>query len=121
MPDSRFTSPHAAASHTLVALERYQARVRKLAGSWTDMDLYRAVGEDIDEVRQGCREVYALSGPWVELLISHAELVQSLWQSSRPGAPMPPAERQLLVEKVGANVLALEQACMRLMKDAPPS
>ena len=116
MPASRFSSPQAAASHALAALERYQAHLRKLSASWMEMDLYRRLGDELDEVRQGCREVPELTHAWVELLIAHAELVQNLWQSARPGAPASAAGRQDLLARVGRNVTALQDKCLRLVQ-----
>ena len=119
MSASRFPSPQAAASHALGALERYQAHLRKLSAHWMEMELYRRVGDELDEIRQGCREVPELSQAWVELLIAHAELVQNLWQSSRPGAPASAAGRQQLLDRVGGHVTALQDACLRLQARPP--
>ena len=118
MPARRFPAPQAAASHALAAQERYQAQLRRFAANWMDMELYRRVGDELDEIRQGCREVPELSHAWVELLIAHAELVQSLWQSAGPALA---AERHQLVEKVGATAADLEAACMRLLRPRSPS
>jgi hypothetical protein len=114
MPDRRFPSTQAAASHTLAALERYQAQVRRLAGDWMDMELYGVVGRHVEDVRQGCLHIQPLSRPWVELLIAHAELVQALWQSSRPGSGVDAAARQRQLSKVMDAVQGLQHACMQL-------
>lgn len=108
----------AAASHTLAALERYDRGVRKLADDWMDMELYAAVAQDIDAVRTGGSHVPPLSRNWVELLISHAELIQALWQSSRPGSRITAADRQRLLRTVTANVQGLQEACMALLPRA---
>lgn len=114
MSASRFSSPQAAACHALAALERYQAHLRKLSTQWMDLELYRRVGDELDEIRQGCREIPEVAPAWVEMLIAHAELVQNLWQSSRPGAPVGAAGRRELLDRVGASVTALQERCMRV-------
>ena len=111
----QFPSMHAAASHTLGALERYHRGVRRLADDWLDMELYGAVARDIDAVRNGCAQVQPLSRSWVELLIAHAEFIQALWQSSRPQSPVTPADRQRLLRKVSDSVDGLQAACMALV------
>lgn len=121
MSASRFSSPQAAASHALAALERYRAHLRRLSTHWMDLELYRRVGHELDEIRQGCREVQEVAPAWVELLIAHAELVQNLWQSSRPGAPASAAARQEMLDKVAARVTALQDKCMRVQADAGSS
>ncbi|HEX7891839.1 MAG TPA: hypothetical protein VF522_21005 [Ramlibacter sp.] len=116
MPASRFSSPQEAVSHALAALERYHAHLRKLGAHWMDLELYRRVGDELDEIRQGCREVPELTQAWVELLIAHAELVQNLWQSSRPGAPASAEGRQQLLARVSGHVEALQNKCLRLVQ-----
>lgn len=120
MPASRFSSPQAAASHALAALERYQAHLRKLSTQWMDLELYRRVGDELDQIRQGCRELPEVTLAWVDLLIAHAELVQNLWQSSRPGAPASAEGRRQLLDRVGARVAALQDKCMRVPPAAGP-
>lgn len=114
MSASPFPSSRDAASHALGALERYRVRVRRLAANWRDLDLYRAVGDDLEQVRAGCVAVPALSAGWVGLLIAHAELIQCLWESSvRPRTAA--SERERLLQKVESQAGVLELACMKLV------
>jgi hypothetical protein len=73
----------AAAIHTAAALARYERHVRRLAASWLDMDLYRVVSREIDEIRRACAVLPDTSVACSELLISHAELIHALWREGQ--------------------------------------
>jgi hypothetical protein len=110
------TSTPQAASEALAALERYQLHVTRLAGNWLDMDLYHSVSADIEQVRRSCHGVPHLAGPWVNLLIAHAELMHALWRGSRPGGSG--EQRQELLARTRAACLSLQDVCMQLLKAA---
>lgn len=62
------------------ALESYERHVTAMVDTWLDMDLYREVSDEIEEIRMLSAALPQLSVHWVELLITHAELVHSLWR-----------------------------------------
>lgn len=67
-------------------LEEYEQSVQKMADTWLDMDLYRSVGDQIEQIRLYSAALPQLSVPWVELLIAHAEVVHCLWRGPQPAA-----------------------------------
>jgi hypothetical protein len=107
MPGTPHPTPQAV-GQALAALERYQVHVRQLVSAGGDAELYHTVSLDIQEVRRCCRELPALSAPWVGLLIAHAELSQGLWRTQ------PAPERERLLEQVLENVRMLQQRCMEM-------
>lgn len=69
----------AVAPQLVAALERYAEDIGEMIGNWPDMERYRNVSGQIEEIR-----IYASALPdtrlqWVELLIAHSELVHRLW------------------------------------------
>lgn len=107
------------AGKTLAALERYQRHVTQLAGRCMDAELYHAVAQDLDEVRHCCQALPSLSGPWVALLIAHAELVHGLWQVTRQAVPERAAEHQRLLARVHDAVQSLAGICMKMAAPRP--
>jgi len=61
-------------------LDTYDHDVAKMVETWLDMELYRTVSDEIEEIRRYSAALPQLSVPWVELLIAHGELVHSLWR-----------------------------------------
>ena len=104
-----------AAREALAALERYQLHVRQLVGNSLDMGVYHTVSVDIEQVRRSCQGVPHLSGPWVALLIAHAELMHALWRGSRPAEP-PSQERQDLLARTGDACMRMQDICMQLLR-----
>jgi hypothetical protein len=97
------------------ALERYDEQSAKLVRTWLDMELYAEVSGLMDEMRLYCASLSRLSVPWVEFLISHSELVFSLWRSgSRPTNSCP--EVQACMRKHSAALRDLRQSCVRLFR-----
>jgi hypothetical protein len=63
------------------ALDVYERDVDSMVACWLDMDLYRKVSDEVEEIRMYCAALMPqLSVAWAELLIAHAELVHSLWR-----------------------------------------
>jgi hypothetical protein len=85
MAESECQATQAAATEVEAALDVYERHVRRLVLTWLDMDLYRTVSAEIDDLRSCCTALPELSTAWVALLISHADLVHCLWRSSQPG------------------------------------
>ena len=107
-----------AARETLAALERYQLHATQLVGNALDLDLYQTVTGDIDQVRRACHGVPHLTGPWVALLIAHAEMMNSLWSGARPGGAAAASERQDLLARTRAACARLQDVCMQLLRAA---
>lgn len=51
-----------------------------MVDTWLDMELYRSVSDQVEQIRFISAALPQLSVAWVELLIAHAELVHSLWR-----------------------------------------
>jgi hypothetical protein len=106
------------------ALARYELHVRRLAATWLDMELYRTVSTEIDEIQRYCKGLPQFSVAWVALLISHAELIHCLWRSSQPGSAVPWKERQHCLLDHIACIHVLADRCIDLARqqhDAPCS
>ena len=113
MSDRHTPALRAAALRAAVALERYELHVRRLAATWLDMELYRTVSAEIDEIKGHCACLPQFSVAWVSLLISHSELIHCLWRSTQAGNVVPWQERQrhLLDHIACIRVLADHCAC----------
>lgn len=105
----------AVAFQLLAALDRYDRDVERMVDTWLDMDLYRSVSDQIEQIRMYSTALPRLSVSWVELLIAHAELVHSLWRLRfREDA----AEQSRLNEvraRHEACVATLKARCLRLV------
>jgi hypothetical protein len=107
-------SPSKAASDALAAVERYRRHVRRLCTHWMDLELYHLVSHELEEVRRSCQQVPVLSGPWVAVLIAHAELMHALWQASGTPAASGQPTRERLLARVEQSLAGLEAACIKL-------
>ncbi len=76
----------AIALHAAATLARYERHVRRLAATWLDMDLYHTVSAEVDDIGRTCTLMPDVRVSWVALLVSHAELVHSLWRTGEPAA-----------------------------------
>ena len=112
MPSTSSVPP--AADALLAALERYALHVTQLTGRWSDAQLYHAVSEDVEAVRQGCHILPGLATAWITLLIAHAELMHALWQAGSQPGEAGAAERRRLLAKVQEDVRSVQAAAMRL-------
>lgn len=121
MSASHFPAVRATALHAATALARYERHVRKLAATWLDMELYRTVSEEIDEIQRDCALLPDVAAPWAALLVSHSDLVHALWrstQSATPAGPAPDVRPQL--EEHLACIDALARRCLRTMERNGP-
>ena len=114
MTGSECQATQAAALEVEAALEAYETHVRRLVHSWLDMDLYRHVSAEIDEIRSFCMLLPELSIPWVALLVSHAELVHCLWRSDQPGQRVTPRDLQSRLEDHVQCIRRLAESSRRL-------
>lgn len=119
-PPRLMTASHAPildaiAFQMVAALERYEQDCARLTESWLDMELYREVSEQVDQIRLYSASLPQLSVPWVELLIAHAELIHQMWraQSARLAAGDHAFAQTL--ERHARAVRTLHQGCLRLL------
>jgi hypothetical protein len=92
----------AIASQLITALEQYEADVQILCGSWLDMEHYQSVSQQVDELRMYAAALPRVSVQWVAVLISHAELIHSLWKARRSDAKDAAAVEDMLSDHVAA-------------------
>src|SRR5262245_61283478 len=89
------------------ALESYEIHLRALAEAWVDPDLFRRVRDEFSEVRALGASLPKLSVWCVDVLVSHARLLESL--RSRTGGAM-----ASLQEHLGAVDL-LRRHCLQMI------
>lgn len=97
------------------ALESYERDVGALAASRLDMELYRQVSEQVDQIRVYTASLPQLGVPWVELLIAHAELIHQMWRAQNAGAAAGDPDFAPSLQRHGHAVRALHRACVRLL------
>lgn len=111
-PDHHRTQ-EAIALQLLTALETYETDVLQLCRTWLDMEQYQRVSEEIDELRMYAAALPRLSGPWVEVLISHAELVHAMWKAARAGSGADAAATEVLLADHLRVIRQLDRAARR--------
>lgn len=62
------------------ALGRYADDTAQMIGNWPDMELYRDVSDQVENIRMYASALPDARVQWVELLIAHSELVHLLWR-----------------------------------------
>jgi hypothetical protein len=108
----------AVAFQLAAGLEKYEQSVQRMADRWLDMECYRTVSDEIEQIRMYSGALPQLSAPWVELLIAHAELVHCLWRGEH-AATLPDGRTLPQVrEHHSACVAALRSRCLRLLARA---
>jgi hypothetical protein len=124
MTVSEFQAFHAIALQMAVALDTYEQDASALVAAWPDFDRYRAVSEQVDQLRMYSSGLPETSVQWAELLIAHAELVHYLWRNFY-GAGGGTTEAFELVRDHHADcIAALHSRCMRVARGghrAPPA
>jgi hypothetical protein len=103
------------------ALEEYERDVARMVDTWLDMDLYRDVSEQVEEIRMFTAALPQLSVPWVELLIAHAELVHSLWRLRFQDVETDRERFGEVREHHTACIHSLRSRCVRLLSSPPPA
>ncbi|MDB5897789.1 MAG: hypothetical protein JWP41_1391 [Ramlibacter sp.] len=93
MSAPQFRAAETVAFQLVALLEMYEERVAKLSAIRFDPTLYAQVTRDIDSMRLYCASLPILSVPWVHLLISHTELVHSLFKCANAGKVLPQVEK----------------------------
>lgn len=98
-------------------LEVYERHAEDLAQTWLDMERYATFSRQADQLKNWCASVPELTGPWVSLLIAHADLVFGLWRmGERPVTDCP--EVRACLGKHREAVEGLRSRCMRLLKSS---
>jgi hypothetical protein len=105
----------AVAFQLAAGLEKYEQSVQRMVDSWLDMERYRTVSEEIEEIRMYSGALPQLSVPWVELLIAHAELVHCLWRGQLAGGLPDGRTLPQVREHHGDCVATLRSRCLRLI------
>jgi hypothetical protein len=98
------------------ALERYATDTGQMVANWPDLERYRSVSEQIEQIRMYASALPEARVQWVELLIAHSELVHLLWRVQyETGLTM--------VETIDVRVhhadalAALRNRCLRVVAD----
>jgi hypothetical protein len=104
----------AIALQLVAALECYAEDTAQMIAGWPDMERYRGVSEQIEQIRMYASALPEARVHWVELLIAHSELVHLLWrvQYGDGGLGM----QDTLVARLHHTdaVAALRQRCLRI-------
>ena len=103
------------------ALERYAMDTAQMVANWPDLDRYRVVSGQVDEIRLVASGLPDARVQWVELLIAHAELLQLLWRAhyGHGGVTMDDTLHARLHH--ADAIAALRITCMRMVsKPQPP-
>ena len=64
----------------VAALEQYDALAVQTIAAWPDLERYRAMSDQVEQLRMYSSSLPQVRVQWVELLIAHAELAHSLWR-----------------------------------------
>jgi hypothetical protein len=112
MSASHLPAVRATAMQAAVALARYERHVRRLSATWLNMELYRTVSDEADEIRSLCANLPQMSGPHAELLISHAELIHALWRRG-DDSTLPAEEVTCRLAEHLLCIDALARSCLR--------
>lgn len=86
MAKSHFVELEAAAVQLLAALGDYEEHVTQLVRLWSadaDMEHYARVSRQVDGIRDLCGMLPSAGALWATVLISHTELMHSLWRVSQ--------------------------------------
>jgi hypothetical protein len=92
----------AIALQLIEALELYEADVKLLCRNWLDMEHYQSVSQQVDELRLYAAALPRVSVQWVAVLISHAELIHSLWKARRSESGDAASVENLLTDHIAA-------------------
>ena len=101
------------------ALEQYGNDVERMVDTWLDMELYQQVSDQVEHVRMLSAALPQLSVHWVELLITHAELVHSLWRLRFQEDGSDRAKLLAVRERHASCVSSLRGRCLRLITRKP--
>src|SRR5215204_4358988 len=113
---SAFEAPalDAIAMQLVAALDEYELDTATMISAWPDLDHYAAVSEKVETIRMYCAALPEVSVPWVELLITHAELIHHLWRVQYALVKVDRAGDHLAAvrERHAAAIVALRNRCL---------
>lgn len=113
MSASHASALDAIAFQLVAALENYEAAVERMLAGWPDLEGYREVSDRVEKIRLYSSALPDLRVQWVEVLISHAELVHFLWRMQYADRDAARAQIGGVREQHGHAVRALRERCMR--------
>lgn len=102
------------ASELAQALERYQHDFDEMVESWMDRAYYRAVSEELHDIRVMKGALPQLSEEMAEVLMRHVELVHAVWNAQIRPSPAATCEMKRLRHRHRAAVQALGRKCVEL-------
>jgi hypothetical protein len=94
------------------AVKNYEKDTVQLVATWLDMELYQSVSRQVDHMRMLCASLPQLAVPWVNMLISHTELVHCLWKCGERSAPS--AELDECHSRHTSAIVMLRERCVWL-------
>jgi hypothetical protein len=100
------------------ALENYELHVGQMVDTWLDMELYRTVSDEIEQIRMYSAALPQLSVHWVELLIAHAELVHCLWKMQYGTDAAAKEHLEGLRRRHADAAASLRKRCLRLLTES---
>lgn len=117
MANLRIETKHAIAFRLAGLLEQYEEDVLRFRANSSDPKLLQVVEAEMGLIKQYAGSVAELSVPYLELFVSHMELVASSGDGSTPGpiAAVPPTASHL------ARIAQLRSFCIALISTADGS
>ena len=115
MSASESNALDAIAFQLVAALEQYDVDVGRMVAAWPDLDAYRAVSEQIETIRMYSSTLPEVRVQWVEVLISHAQLIHHLWRMQWAPPGRPNAQVAGIRERHADCVAALRKRCLRVI------
>lgn len=110
--------PQVAAFQALCAIDAYESSITALVAHWPDSVRHAQATEDLQQVRRWMPAIPGAAVAWVTVVISHAELLHTLWR--RPGDPKWARVHasELLCEHLLA-LASLQSRCRRQAQTGP--
>lgn len=103
----------------VAALEVYAEDTAQMIAGWPDLERYRSVSEQIEQIRMFASALPEARAQWVELLIAHAELVHLMWRVQYGEAGLAMADTLEVRLHHTDAVAALRQRCLRFTRRQP--
>lgn len=110
-------SKDATAFHIAATLEEYEERVSHLVAHRREMEPYADVVKEFGRLRSYCASLPQLSVPWVDLLISHSQLLDCLWHMRDQDRDASKLQQRL--HRHAASVAVLATRCRTLIARNP--
>jgi hypothetical protein len=109
----------AIALQLVATLEGYAEDTAQMIAGWPDMERYRSVSQQIEQIRMYASALPEARVQWVELLIAHSELVHLLWRVQYAEGGLAMCDTlQVRLHHTDA-LTALRQRCLRIGSPRP--